>query len=130
MLDPFLHHLHFVECIGANATLGMAQVAVAAAALADPETGTTCSPTVVSGGTVANTIPARAQLVIDSRAPTVAEQRRVDGALRALRPTLAGTQITIEGGAHGMINWDKLAPNYKQQVVAWLQRTLRIKAES
>ncbi|HVS54574.1 MAG TPA: alpha/beta hydrolase [Opitutaceae bacterium] len=32
--------------------------------------------------------------------------------------------ITIEGGAHGMLYWDKVAPDYKDRVVAWLQRTL------
>jgi alpha-L-fucosidase 2 len=33
--------------------------------------------------------------------------------------------ITIQDGVHGMISWDKVAPDYKQQVVAWLQRTLK-----
>jgi alpha-L-fucosidase 2 len=34
--------------------------------------------------------------------------------------------ITIKDGVHGMISWDAVAPNYKQEVVAWLQRTLKI----
>jgi molybdenum ABC transporter molybdate-binding protein len=33
--------------------------------------------------------------------------------------------ITIPGGVHGMISWDQVAPDYKAQVVAWLQRTLK-----
>jgi alpha-L-fucosidase 2 len=32
--------------------------------------------------------------------------------------------ITIAQGPHGMIYWDKLAPDYKNQVVAWLKKTL------
>jgi alpha-L-fucosidase 2 len=32
--------------------------------------------------------------------------------------------ITIHGGGHGMNTWDKVAPGYKDEVVAWLQKTL------
>jgi alpha-L-fucosidase 2 len=32
--------------------------------------------------------------------------------------------IVIPGGAHGMINWDKIAPDYKERVVSWLSRTI------
>lgn len=31
---------------------------------------------------------------------------------------------TIPDGAHGMLNWTKLAPDYAAPIVAWLQRTL------
>ncbi|HWA10033.1 MAG TPA: alpha/beta hydrolase [Opitutaceae bacterium] len=34
--------------------------------------------------------------------------------------------ITIEGGAHGMLYWDKVAPGYQEKVVAWLKTTLKI----
>jgi acetyl esterase len=34
--------------------------------------------------------------------------------------------IPIPDGVHGMISWDKVAPNYRQEVVAWLQRTLKV----
>jgi glutamate carboxypeptidase len=84
--------------LGVNATVAMAQVALAAAALADAEIGTTCSPTVVSAGTAANTIPAQATLVIDSRAPSVAEQERIDAGLRRIQSTVAGARVAIEGG--------------------------------
>lgn len=86
--------------LGVNATVAMAEVALAAAALADAEAGTTCSPTVISGGTVANTVPARATLMIDSRAPSAAEQERVDRALRALTPSVTGARLTVDGGAN------------------------------
>jgi alpha-L-fucosidase 2 len=32
--------------------------------------------------------------------------------------------ITIEKGAHGMKNWEKLDTNYKEKMIAWLERTL------
>jgi alpha-L-fucosidase 2 len=34
--------------------------------------------------------------------------------------------LTIKDGVHGMISWDAVAPTYKQDVVAWLVRTLKI----
>ncbi len=32
--------------------------------------------------------------------------------------------ITIKDGVHGMIYWDKVAPDYRERVVAWLQKTM------
>lgn len=32
--------------------------------------------------------------------------------------------ITIPDGAHGMGGWDKLVPDYADQLVAWLRKTL------
>jgi alpha-L-fucosidase 2 len=36
--------------------------------------------------------------------------------------------IVIPNGAHGMVNWEKIAPDYKQRVVSWLTRTLALPA--
>jgi pectinesterase len=33
--------------------------------------------------------------------------------------------ITIPGGPHGLLAWEKLAPDYPQQMIAWLRDTLR-----
>ncbi|HEX2854126.1 MAG TPA: alpha/beta hydrolase [Opitutaceae bacterium] len=33
--------------------------------------------------------------------------------------------ISVKGGDHGMRNWDAATPEYKEQVVAWLKRTLK-----
>ena len=41
---------------------------------------------------------------------------------------LACDFITIKDGVHGMISWDAVAPTYRQDVVAWLVRTLRAPA--
>jgi alpha-L-fucosidase 2 len=35
--------------------------------------------------------------------------------------------ITIKDGVHGMAGWDKVAPDYRERVVAWLQKTLAVK---
>ena len=35
--------------------------------------------------------------------------------------------ITIKDGAHGMGSWDKLGSDYKEQMIAWLKKTLREK---
>ena len=35
--------------------------------------------------------------------------------------------LTIQGGAHGMLGWPAFAPTFKQDVVAWLTRTLNAK---
>lgn len=35
--------------------------------------------------------------------------------------------ITIEGGGHGMAGWAKIAPDYRERVVAWLVRTLAVR---
>jgi alpha-L-fucosidase 2 len=32
--------------------------------------------------------------------------------------------IPIKGGNHGMLGWDAIAPDFKEQIVAWLGRTL------
>jgi glutamate carboxypeptidase len=96
-LDGLAAHASQPE-LGVNATLAMAEFAVAAAALADPGRGTTCTPTVASAGTVANTIPARATLVIDSRAVSAQEQARVDRGVRAIRPGVPGVRVGVKGG--------------------------------
>ena len=35
--------------------------------------------------------------------------------------------IQISGGVHGMIYWEKEHPEYKEQVAAWLTKTLAVK---
>ena len=36
--------------------------------------------------------------------------------------------IAIKDGVHGMVSWNSVAPDYKERVVAWLQRTLNVPA--
>jgi glutamate carboxypeptidase len=83
---------------GANATLEMARQMLDVAGLADTRLGTTATPTMAAAGTTANTVPAHAEFRVDSRAASTAELERIERAMRALRPHLDGTEITVVGG--------------------------------
>jgi glutamate carboxypeptidase len=80
---------------GVNATLEVARQALAIAELSRPELGTTVTPTVVSGGTTINTVPAAARLAVDLRASSAAEMDRVGAALAALQPVTPGAQVRV-----------------------------------
>lgn len=83
---------------GVNATLELAHLALALATLGDADAGTSVTPTVLRAGATTNTVPAAGALAVDARARTVAEQERVDQAIRALTPTIPGARIEILGG--------------------------------
>jgi glutamate carboxypeptidase len=83
---------------GVNASVELAHQVLAVAALGDPALGTTVTPTVATSGTTGNTVPAEASFAVDVRARTVAEQQRVDAAVRALTPALPDAALEIEGG--------------------------------
>ena len=83
---------------GVNATLELAHQALAVSALADPKAGTTVTPTVARAGTTTNTVPAEGAFAVDVRVRAVAEQDRVDRAIRALRPAVPGAGIEVTGG--------------------------------
>jgi glutamate carboxypeptidase len=84
--------------LGANAAVELAHQLLAIAELAEPELGTTVTPTLVSAGTAANTVPAEASAQIDVRVRTLAEAERVAAAFAALRPVLDGTSLQVEHG--------------------------------
>ena len=83
---------------GVNATVELAAQVLAIAALADPERGTTVTPTALASGTTGNTVPAAGRLAVDVRALTDAEQRRVDDGMRALTAHLPGAVLELRGG--------------------------------
>ncbi|WP_314649764.1 M20/M25/M40 family metallo-hydrolase [uncultured Microbacterium sp.] len=83
---------------GVNATAALAELVLAALALADAETGTSVTPTTAASGTTGNTVPARAHLHIDARSWSAGELARVDSALRAYRSPVDGARLTIGGG--------------------------------
>lgn len=82
---------------GINALVAAAALVLALEDIADPNAATTVTPTLAAAGSAQNTVPATAALAIDVRAATVAEQERVDHALRDLRPAIGAT-LRIEGG--------------------------------
>jgi glutamate carboxypeptidase len=83
---------------GVNATLELAHQALAVASLGDARLGTTVTPTVIGAGTTTNTVPASGSFVVDVRVRTLAEQDRVDAAMRTLPAVLPGAVVTVEGG--------------------------------
>lgn len=91
---------------GANAAIELAHQVLALAAVADAAVGTTVTPTVVTGGTTTNTVPAVARVALDVRALRPSEQARVDQALRSLVTRIPGCTLELLGG----INRPPLAP--------------------
>jgi glutamate carboxypeptidase len=81
---------------GVNATIEAAHQVLAITALADG--GTTVTPTRLQAGTTANTVAAHARFAVDVRVRDVAEQERVDAAMRALHPRLDGARLELLGG--------------------------------
>ncbi|MEV0431027.1 M20 family metallopeptidase [Micromonospora sp. NPDC050495] len=85
---------------GANAAVELARQVLAINELGDARLGTTVTPTLLSAGTTANTVPDSAVVSIDVRAKLIAEQTRVNQALHALVPQLAGTSLQVIAKAH------------------------------
>ena len=83
---------------GINATIEAAHLVLDIAELGDPALGTTVTPTLLRSGTAANVVPARATLAVDVRAASVAEQQRVDAALRRLSAVVPGAAVVAEPG--------------------------------
>jgi glutamate carboxypeptidase len=81
---------------GANAGIELAHQILAIAALGSGDT--TVTPTVLTGGTTLNTVPAEATVGVDVRAAQTSEQNRVDAAMRALAPVVPGTRLEVVGG--------------------------------
>ncbi|WP_300342568.1 M20 family metallopeptidase [Nesterenkonia sp.] len=83
---------------GINAGLALGLLLPQIEGLGSPELGTTVVPTVISAGATTNTVPDRAQVAVDARAATVAEQQRVDREIRALAAPLEGAEVEVTGG--------------------------------
>jgi glutamate carboxypeptidase len=64
----------------------------------DPRRGVTVNTNIIEGGTRVNVIAERARAVLDLRALRVADMRRIERDLRALRPILSGAKLEIRGG--------------------------------
>jgi glutamate carboxypeptidase len=85
---------------GVSALVELAHQVQAIVAVGDPAAGTSVTPTTATAGTTTNTVPARAELAVDVRAWTTAEQARVHGTLSGLRPHLPGATVTVTGGVN------------------------------
>jgi glutamate carboxypeptidase len=87
---------------GASAVHELARLILRLLPLADREAGTTVNVGVVSGGTRANVVADEAWARVDVRFWTSEEARRVDGAVRALRPEDPRCTLAVEGGIDRM----------------------------
>jgi glutamate carboxypeptidase len=82
---------------GINAAVELASQILTVNGFGDASVGTTVTPTVLSAGTSSNTVPAVGEFAVDVRARTVAEQERVDAAMKSLEPVLEGARLEIIG---------------------------------
>jgi glutamate carboxypeptidase len=64
----------------------------------DLRQGVTINAGIIEGGTRTNVIPERARVQLDLRATTVADMRKLERRLHALRPQLKGARLEISGG--------------------------------
>lgn len=82
---------------GVNSVLEAAHQLLAIAAIADPAAGTTVTPTVITGGTAENVVPAETRISVDVRVSTMAEAERVEACMAALSPVLDGASVAVHG---------------------------------
>lgn len=85
---------------GINASIALSHLIIEISGLADPELGTSVTPTVMAAGVTTNTVPAAGFVDVDVRASTAAEQERVDSQIRGLRPRIDGAEFSVSGGVN------------------------------
>jgi glutamate carboxypeptidase len=85
---------------GVNAITELAGRLLDIEALAAADAGTTVNIGVVGGGTGRNVVPASATAEFEVRFWTLAEGRRMDTALRRLRPQRERASLRLDGGVH------------------------------
>jgi glutamate carboxypeptidase len=83
---------------GINAIVELAHQIPKIVAMQDWDKGTTLGPNVIEGGTVSNVVAERAAVLVDLRAWTTGEARRIDRGLKALKPVLKGARLELTGG--------------------------------
>ena len=83
---------------GTSAVRELARQIMASDDLQDPARGVMVTVGVIEGGTRANVVPAEARATIDARAVTRADAERVERAMTALTPHIAGARVIVTGG--------------------------------
>ncbi len=82
---------------GVSAILELAHVVRKLHALNDPVRGVNVNVGVIGGGIRSNVIAPEASAEVDVRAPTLADARRVERAIRAIETTVPGSAVEIRG---------------------------------
>ena len=83
---------------GINATVEIAAQITKLKDLESKEYGTTVVPTLLKGGTTANTVPAEATVEIDARSFSQKDLERVDQQIKSLKAATNGAIIEVTGG--------------------------------
>lgn len=83
---------------GASAIDELAAQIAAVGKLRDPGRGVTLNVGFVEGGDRPNVVAEHARAVVDARAATMEDARRLERSMQALRPVLAGTALEVSGG--------------------------------
>jgi glutamate carboxypeptidase len=83
---------------GASAIHELATQVTRIAAMQDLERGVSVNVGVIDGGNRPNVVAEHARAIVDVRAPTMADARRVEAELQGLQPSSSGTRLTIRGG--------------------------------
>ncbi len=82
---------------GASAILELSYVIQTLQALNDPAAGISVNVGQIDGGVRPNVVAPSSNAVVDVRVPTQADGQRIEAAIHALRPTVPGTRIVVEG---------------------------------
>ena len=83
---------------GINATVEISAQILKFKDLENSEFGTTVVPTMLKGGTTANTVPAEATVEIDARSFNQSDLDRVDKAIQSLTAITSGAKSEVTGG--------------------------------
>ncbi|MGO9597362.1 MAG: M20 family metallopeptidase [Isosphaeraceae bacterium] len=82
---------------GASAILELSYVIQTLEGLNDPVAGISVNVGQIDGGLRPNVVAPSSKAVVDVRVPTRAEGQRIEAEIHALRPTVPGTRIVVEG---------------------------------
>lgn len=82
---------------GINSLVELAQLIPQVIAIADPEKGTTVTPTLASAGTADNVVPAVTTCAVDVRVAIPSEKPRVESAFASLRLRHPEARLTVAG---------------------------------
>lgn len=82
---------------GASAILELSYVIQTLEELNDPAAGISVNVGQIDGGLRPNVVAPSSKAVVDVRVPTQADGQRIEAAIYALRPTVPGTRIFVEG---------------------------------
>lgn len=82
---------------GVNALIEAARQVLTVATFADPELGTTVTPTIAAAGTAENVVPASARVKVDVRVAVMDEAARIEKSFAALAPTDPAATLSVTG---------------------------------